>query len=313
MLGLHASHELFAPGVLLDAVRRAEAVGFGGAMCSDHFHPWTARRFAQSGFAWAWLGAALASTQLSCGVVNAPGQRYHPAIIAQASATLAAMYPRRFWLALGSGEAINESITGDTWPSKTARHARLRECVDIIRALWRGETVTHEGAVRVVAARLATRPEIPPALVGAAITEETAEWTGAWADGLITVGSDVARLRRTIAAFRRGGGGSKPVLLQLTFAYAPADPAAAFDLARFRWPHAALTPRQLADLGTPEDVDHAVAELASDQLRRGLPIATDLGTVRGWIEDAFAAGVEDIYLSPVVEDLSAFVTEMGNA
>jgi alkanesulfonate monooxygenase SsuD/methylene tetrahydromethanopterin reductase-like flavin-dependent oxidoreductase (luciferase family) len=86
-------------------------------------------------------------------VVNAPGQRYHPAIIAQAIGTLAAMYPGRFWAALGSGEASNEHITGTGWPAKPLREARLRECVDVIRALLAGEEVSHRGLVTVDRAR----------------------------------------------------------------------------------------------------------------------------------------------------------------
>lgn len=112
VIGFHASHEQIGPRELLEDVKHAEAAGFGAAMCSDHFSPWSARQ-GQSGFAWSWLGAALEATSLSFGVVNAPGQRYHPAIIAQAAATLCAMNPGRFWMALGSGEASNEHITGD--------------------------------------------------------------------------------------------------------------------------------------------------------------------------------------------------------
>jgi coenzyme F420-dependent glucose-6-phosphate dehydrogenase len=117
IIGYHASHEQFRPGDLLRYVQLAEQAGFGAAMCSDHFHPWSERQ-GQSGFAWAWLGAALEATSLSFGLVNAPGQRYHPAIIAQAAATLADMFPGRFWIAVGSGQALNEHITGERWPSK---------------------------------------------------------------------------------------------------------------------------------------------------------------------------------------------------
>src|SRR5688500_13493919 len=153
VVGVHASHEQIHPTALLEAVQAAEAAGFTAAMCSDHFSPWSERQ-GHSGFAWSWLGAALQATSLPFGVVNAPGQRYHPAIIAQASATLAAMYPGRFWVALGTGEASNEHITGEGWPRKEVRNARLRECVDVIRALHAGEEVSHDGLVTVDRARL---------------------------------------------------------------------------------------------------------------------------------------------------------------
>jgi coenzyme F420-dependent glucose-6-phosphate dehydrogenase len=122
--GFHCSHEQHAPSALLRHARLAATAGFGAAMCSDHFHPWSERQ-GQSGFAWSWLGAALASTPLSFGTVCAPGQRYHPAVVAQAAATLAEMFPRRFWLAVGSGEALNESITGEPYPPKPQRNERL--------------------------------------------------------------------------------------------------------------------------------------------------------------------------------------------
>src|SRR5688572_27255889 len=91
-IGLHCSHEQIPPSRLLEFARRAERAGFAGLMSSDHFSPWSERQ-GESGFAWSWLGAALASTSLPCGVVNAPGQRYHPAIVAQAAASLAEMFP----------------------------------------------------------------------------------------------------------------------------------------------------------------------------------------------------------------------------
>jgi G6PDH family F420-dependent oxidoreductase len=177
-IGFHASHEQFSPSELLRLVRAAEAAGFDAAMSSDHFRPWGAAQ-GHSGFAWSWLGAAMATTGLPMGVISAPGYRYHPAIIAQGAATLAEMFPGRFWLALGSGQRLNEDITGLAWPEKAERNARLRECADVIRALLAGEAVTHRGRVTVVEAKLYSRPERPPPLLGAAVTEATAEQVGA--------------------------------------------------------------------------------------------------------------------------------------
>src|SRR4029453_5878462 len=146
-------------------------------MSSDHFSPWSERQ-GESGFAWSFLGAALQATALPFGVVNAPGQRYHPAIIAQAAATLAELFPGRLWVALGSGEASNEHITGEGWPTKATRNARLRECVEVIRALFAGEVVDHDGLVRVDRARLWTLPPEPPSLIGAAVKPGAPGWGG---------------------------------------------------------------------------------------------------------------------------------------
>src|SRR5688500_7810623 len=111
VLGFHCSHEQQSPSTLLRIASRAAQAGFTVAMCSDHFHPWREQQ-GLSGFAWSGVGPALQATGMSFGTVCAPGQRYHPAVVAQAAATLSEMFPDRFWLALGSGEALNESITG---------------------------------------------------------------------------------------------------------------------------------------------------------------------------------------------------------
>ena len=150
IVGWHASHEQIAPSELLVAARAAEDVGFDAGMSSDHFAPWSCRQ-GQSGFAWSWLGAALTATNLPFGVVNAPGQRYHPAIIAQAIGTLGAMYPGRFWAALGSGEASNEHITGDPWPRKEVRDERLLECVGVSRAQARAACKSRSDPITAVA------------------------------------------------------------------------------------------------------------------------------------------------------------------
>ncbi len=171
VIGFHAQHEQAHPRDLRDSAVHAEQAGFDAVMCSDHLAPWSSSQ-GHSGFTWTWLGAALQATQrVPMGTFHAPGQRYHPVISAQAIATVAAMFPGRFpWVALGSGEALNEHVTGDPWPTKDVRMARLRECVDVMRALWRGEEVTHRGLVVVDRARVWSLPDEPPRLVAGAIS-----------------------------------------------------------------------------------------------------------------------------------------------
>jgi coenzyme F420-dependent glucose-6-phosphate dehydrogenase len=114
-------------------------------------------------------------------------------------------------VALGSGEALNERVLGNPWPPKRECHARLRECVDLIRALWAGETVTHHGHVHILLGKLYTRPAVPPNIFGAAVTAETARWVGGWADGLLTVGGAPEAVRPRLDAFAEGGGAGKNV------------------------------------------------------------------------------------------------------
>src|SRR3712207_2795041 len=219
--GIHASHEQIPPSELLAAMIAAERAGFEAAMCSDHFSPWSERQ-GQSAFAWSWLGAALQATNLSFGVVNAPGQRYHPAIIAQAIGRLGTMFPGRFWAALGSGEFSNEHITGAGWPRKDVRNARLRECVDVIRDLLASDELTRDGLVAVDRANLWTRPETPPPLIGAAVSPATAAWCAEWADGLVTVNAPEDRLREMTAAYRDAGGRG-PICLQVHLSWAATE------------------------------------------------------------------------------------------
>lgn len=308
-IGYHCSHEQFAPSELLGYVRRAEQAGFRAAMCSDHFHPWLPEQ-GQSGFAWAWLGAALQATALPFGVVNAPGQRYHPAVVAQAAATLAEMFPGRFWLALGSGQLLNEHVTGDTWPEKRKRQERLKECVAVMRALWAGETVTHDGLVTVKDARLYTRPAQPPRVIGAAVSAETAEWVGSWADGLITVFKPADELKQVVEAFRRGGGEGKPMYLQAQTSYAPTEDAArraAYD----EWRQAGLDSTVLTELATPADFERETAGLKPGDMDTKVRISADLKRHAAWIQEYLALGFEHVYLHQTGRDQGRFIDAFG--
>ena len=290
-------------------MQAAERAGFTAALSSDHFYPWGERQ-GQSGFAWGWLGAALAATRIPFGVVNAPGQRYHPAIVAQAAATLAEMFPDRFWVAVGSGQQLNEAITGDRWPSKAERNARLRECADVMRALWAGETVTHRGLVRVEEARLYTRPARPPLLVGAAVTPATAEWVGGWADALITVSRPPDELRPVVDAFRRGGGEGKPMFLKVQLSYAATD-AEARAGAHDQWRTNVFPSAVLTELRTPEQFDGAAAFVAADELDAFVRISASPERHAEWLRADLALGFTHLYLHNVTREQERFIEDFG--
>jgi coenzyme F420-dependent glucose-6-phosphate dehydrogenase len=308
-LGFHCSHEQHAPSTLLEHLKRAAAAGFTEAMCSDHFHPWSERQ-GFAGHAWTWLGSALASTPLTLGTVCAPGQRYHPAVIAQAAATLTEMFPGRFWLAVGSGEALNESITGDPWPDKPERNARLEACVEAMRALWAGETVSRRDAVRIEAARLHVGGAAPP-VVAAALSPETARWAAPWADALITVAGPRERMQAVVDAFREGGGASKPMYLQAALSWAPTD-AEATAAARDQWRQCALDGTQLADLATPADFDRATAAVTADQVAAIVRVSSDLERHLEMLREDAAMGFQRIYLHNVARGHQvAFIDACG--
>jgi probable non-F420 flavinoid oxidoreductase len=297
LIGYHASHEQAPPSDLLQSVVAAEAAGFQAAMCSDHFAPWGSRQ-GHSGFAWSWLGAALQATELEVGVVNAPGQRYHPAVIAQAAATLSEMFPGRFWLALGSGEASNEHITGDRWLPKAERRARLGEAVAVIRALLAGETVSHAGLVTVDRAKLWTLPDRPPPLVGAAVSPATAAWVGGWADALVTLNQPHDRLRAVIDAFREGGGDGKPLYLQVHLSWA-GDEETALAVAHDQWRTNVFEPSLAFELELPEQFDAAARFVTPEDVRAAVLVSADLGRHAGWLGEYAELGFDRLYLHEV--------------
>jgi probable non-F420 flavinoid oxidoreductase len=309
VIGLHCSHEQIPPSRLLTHLREAEAAGFGAGMSSDHFSPWSERQ-GESGFAWSFLGAALEATALPFGVVNAPGQRYHPAIVAQAAATLAELFPGRLWVALGTGEASNEHITGEGWPGKATRKARLRECVDVIRALFTGEVVDHDGLVRVDRARLWTLPAEPPSLIGAAVSAETARWCGGWADGLVTLNQPRDALERVVAAFREGGGEGRPLYLQIHLSWAETDEEA-LRIAHDQWRTNVFRPPLVWDLETVEQFDLAAEHVRPEDVRKSVLVSADLGQHLAWLLEFAEIGFEQIHLHHVGQDLRPFIDAFG--
>jgi probable non-F420 flavinoid oxidoreductase len=309
IIGFHASHEQFRPDRLLRLVQAAEAAGFDAAMCSDHWGPWSEEQ-GESGFAWSWLGAALATTSLPFGVVNAPGQRYHPAIIAQAAATLNVMFPERFWIAIGSGQLLNEHITGERWPTKPERNERLREAADIMRGLWAGETVSHTGHVTVSEAKLWTRPSTPPMLVGAAVTPPTAAWVAEWADALITVVQPDEQLDAVVDAFRSNGGEGKPMYLQVHVAYAPTH-AEARDAAFAQWRQNTLPNSVMTELAHPEQIAAAAQHVTPDDLDEAVRISSDPGRHVEWLRGDLERGFDGLYLHEVGPEQERFVEAFG--
>ncbi|MEA5451218.1 TIGR03885 family FMN-dependent LLM class oxidoreductase [Leptolyngbya sp. CCNP1308] len=307
--GYHASHEQFAPSALLGWAQQAEQAGFNAITSSDHFHPWSDRQ-GECGFAWSWLGAAMQATSLPFGVVCAPGQRYHPAIIAQAAATLGEMFCDRFWVALGSGQAMNEAITGQPWPIKAQRNARLKECVDVMRTLWAGETVTHHGLIQVEEAKLYTRPANPPRIMGAAITPKTAEWVGSWADGLITISHPHDKLQQVVEAFRRGGGEHKPMYLKVQLSYDP-DQETALQGAYDQWRTNIFESQVLADFRVPSQFDAAATFVKPEDMYQHVRISADPQQHIEWLRRDVELGFETISLHNVNREQQQFIEVFG--
>lgn len=308
-IGYHASHEQFAPSALLAHVRDAEAAGFRCAMSSEHFQPWSERQ-GESGHSWSWLGAALATTTLPFGIITAPGYRHHPAVLAQSAATMAEMFPERLWLALGSGQLLNEGITGLPWPDKATRTARLAECAGVIRALLDGETVTHRGLVTVVEAKLWSRPARAPRLIGAAVTPDTARKVAAWADGLVTVGIHADKLQPVVDAFREGGGEGKPIFLQTKVCWNRTMEAASGD-AHDQWAANMLEGDVNWDLRSPAEFDTASRFVRAEDVGTCVRVSPDLGQQAAWLNELAEMGFEEIIVHQVGREQQGFIEAFG--
>ncbi len=308
-IGFHASHEQFRPGELLKLAQTAEKSGFNTAMCSDHFHPW-GKNQGECGFAWTWLGAALNATSLPFGVVTSPGQRYHPAIIAQAAATIVEMFPDRFWIAVGSGQLLNEGITGERWPSKMERNERLKESAAIIKSLWAGGTVTYRGYINIEDATLYTRPKNPPLLIGAAVSIETAEWVGGWADGLITTPKPKKELKKVVNAFYRGGGKGRPMYLKAQLSYDQTEEDA-LNGAWEQWKTNAFKNRVQTQLKLPEEFDEASELVTPQDIHKKVNISADIEDHIKCLEEYVKLGFEHIYLHNVNRNQRKFIEDFG--
>lgn len=308
-IGFHASHEQFPPGDLLQYVTLAEEHGFDAVLASDHFHPWSERQ-GESGHVWSWLGAAMESVSVPIGTVNAPGYRYNPAVIAQAAGTLRSMYPERFWFAIGSGQLLNETVSAEEWPIKAERNERLRECAEVMRRLWDGEEVIHDGHITVERATLYTRPDTPPPLIGAALSEETAQWLAEWADGMITVATpDHEADRSRVEAFRNEAP-EKPVFLKAQLSY-DSDWESAMDGAYEQWRTNCIPGPVTQQLRTPQEYDELGEQIDREQVEENVRVSPDFEEHREWIETDLDMDVEKIFLHNVNTNQQSFIEAFG--
>ena len=307
-IGFHASHEQLTPRRLLADVQHAERVGFDMAMCSEHLTPWSERQ-GHGGANWPWLGAALATTAFPIGSLAIPGPRYHPVVLAHQVATLAQMFPGRYWAALGSGEAMQETVTGEPWPPKEERVARLEESVDIIRRLLAGEEVSRNGLVRATRARVWETSEEQPLLIGPAISPESAARVAAWADGLVTVNQPTDVLAEVLRAYRENGGRGRAAL-QLHLSWAPTlqeAEATAYD----QWRSNVFGDPIAGDTLTVEAFDAMSRFVRVEDVHGVVRISEDLGRHREWIAEYFDLGFDDVYLHHVGQSQEAFLDTFG--
>lgn len=302
-IGYALSSEEHLPNDLVHYARRAEECGFSFAMISDHYHPWLEQQ-GQSPFVWGVLGGIAQATQrLSVGTgVTCPLLRIHPAVVAQAAATMATMMPGRFFLGVGTGENLNEHILASNWPSATVRREMLEEAVEIIRLLWQGGWQSYYGAYYTVEnARIYTLPEQPPPILVAASGELAAELAGQIGDGFVSTSPDAELIRR----FEASGGANKSRYGQLTVCWAQ-DEAEARRTAHRYWPTAALEGELNQELPLPRHFEQATSIIREEDVARRIICGPDPEQHATGIKAFADAGYDHVYIHQIGPDQEGF-------
>ncbi len=274
------------PRSLVRTAVAAEQAGFDFVTLSDHFHPWLFSQ-GQSPFAWSVLGAIAERTE-RIGIVTAvtcPIVRYHPAIVAQAAATVAVMSEGRFALGVGAGEALNEHVVGEPWPATDVRHAMLLEAVDMMRALWRGGRQTYHGDYfDVQDAQLFTLPDEPPEVYVAGGGPAALRVAAQVGDGMFATSPDA----ELVDAYRRAGGDGKR-FGQLAACW-DSDVEKATATAHERWRFAMGWPVQ-AELPNPANFEAASQAVRAEDVTKSVAVGPDvdrhLGAIREWVDAGF--------------------------
>ena len=315
-IGYAASFEQFHPNDMLAWCQQAEKNGFSVVTASDHFHPWVPSQ-GHSAFVWSWMGALGATTKLRFGTgVTPPGYRYHPAVLAQAAATLEAMFPGRFFLGLGAGEALNEHIVGGYWPEAPARLERLVESMEIISKLFAGKVVKHRGKYfNVESAKLYTMPDAPPPIYVATSGPIMAGRTGKLADGIITVGAADEKLNMLMERFEKGAkdAGKDPRtlarILQVKVSYASTDQEA-IDSAVKEWPNGGMNfPK--ADIRTPEDFEAMAKLVRPENFKNRVLTTADLALHTAYLQHFIDLGFQEIHVHNVNRGQDEFIKVYG--
>ena len=319
-IGYAAMLEQFAPQEVVTLTAFAEQHGFSGCMAADHFQPWVPQQ-GQSSFVWSVLTAVGERTTGDMGPgVTCPSFRFHPAIVAQAAATLEAMYPGRSWLGVGSGEALNEHVIGGYWPEAGERSLRMFEAIDIIKKLFdasrEGKDVKHQGRFFAMeSARLWTMPEQAPPVLVATAGPINAKRTGQHADGIITVGAPLEKIDGLFAKFAEGAReagkdpDSMPRVLQVHLSWAETDEQA-LENAMTEWPNGGMKfPK--ADIRSPHDFAQMAKLVRPEDFEGRMVISADPDVHRAALQKYVDLGFDRVYLHNVGRNQREWIEVFG--
>ena len=319
-IGYAAMLEQFPPSDAVAFAALAERNGFTGTMATDHFQPWLPQQ-GQSSHVWSVLGAIGERTRGDFGPgVTTPTFRTHPAVVAQASATLASMNPGRHWLGIGSGEALNEHVVGPYWPEAPDRINRMFEAVDVIRKLFTasiaGRDVRHSGPnFKLESTRLWTMPPKAPEILVATAGPVTAKRAGKTVDGLITTGAPIDRLDALLKRFAEGARESgrdasrMPKVLQLHLSWAPTDEEAMRN-ALVEWPIAGMRFGR-SDIRSPFEFEQLARTVRPADFEGAMVVSADPDRHRADIQRHLDLGFDRIYLHNVGRNQAEFLEVFG--
>lgn len=305
-IGFAAALDQFAPAEAVEFAAHAEASGFRGVMAADRFQPWVPRQ-GEAGFAWTVLGAMGQATSGDLGTgMTVPGYRWHPAMVAQASATLAALYPGRHWLGVGSGEAIDEHVTGGYWPETAERINRMFEAVELIHKLFSaslaGRDVKHSGQYFTLeSTRLWTMPPVAPEILVATSGPVTAKRAGRTVDGIIIDGAGYDKIPALFSRFAEGarevGRGPGSRVLRLHLSWAPTHEEAVTN-AVTEWPNGGLRfPR--SDIRSPFEFEQLARLVRPEDFEGRMVVSEDPDVHRAAIQRHLDLGFDRVYLHNV--------------
>jgi G6PDH family F420-dependent oxidoreductase len=292
-IGYFLSSEEFTPAELIAQAKLAEGAGFDALWISDHYHPWTDAQ-GQSPFVWSTIGALSQVSRLPVTTaVTCPTVRIHPAIIAQAAATSAVLHEGRFVLGVGSGEALNEHILGDPWPSADVRLEILEEAVEVMRQLWEGGFVSHYGDHFVVEnARVYTLPEEPPKVYVSGFGPKAIELAARIGDGFMSV----APVKDHVDRFRAEGGGNKPAQGGFKACYAESEDEAV-RIAYEKWPNAGIPGELSQVLPSPRHFEQAAELVTEDHIRKAFACGPDPEKQISQFNTYAEAGYDEVYVA----------------
>ncbi|WP_019815506.1 TIGR03557 family F420-dependent LLM class oxidoreductase [Saccharomonospora saliphila] len=303
-VGIAAALEQFSPRESLELAALAERHGFSGQMAADHFQPWVPAQ-GEASFVWSVLASLAEHTTGDLGPgVTCPSFRQHPAMVAQAAATLEATYPGRTWLGIGSGEALNEHIIGGYWPEAPERVRRMLEALQVITKLFSGADVKHSGEFfKLHTTRLWTMPEAPPPIYIAAAGPYTSRKTGELADGLITPGASLDKLAGIVDNFAKGARkagkdpDAMPKLLQVHLSWADTDERA-WANALEQWPNGGMKFGK-ADIRSPFDFEQMAKLVRREDFEGRMVVSADPDVHRAALQRYVDAGFTRIYVHNV--------------